>query len=66
MKSVSSELQQMDTKKIQREVIKDGSETCYIIGVGDGGTDEKTGGGSGGCIDKDAKHYIGSDEDGQD
>ncbi len=40
--------------------------TSYVVWLGDGGTDKKTGEGAGGGRVKDAAIFFGSDVDGQD
>ena len=42
-----------------------GSETSNVVRVGDGGTDEKTGGGDGGGRVEDITIFIRSDKNGQ-
>ena len=45
---------------------KNVSETSNVVLVGNGGTDEKTGGGDGGAIVEDVTIFIRSDKNGQD
>ena len=45
--------------------VQGGSETSNVVRVGDGGTDEKTGGGDGGGRVEDVKIFIRSDKNGQ-
>uniref|UniRef100_A0A8C4TK42 RILP-like protein 2 n=1 Tax=Erpetoichthys calabaricus TaxID=27687 RepID=A0A8C4TK42_ERPCA len=59
-----SEEESTGISKSEREGLQDSSETCYIVWVGDGGTDQKAGDGAGGGRVKDAKVHIGCDEDG--
>ena len=47
-----------------RHCVQGGSETSNAIRAGDGGTDEKTGGGAGGG--RDVKMLVRSDQNGQD
>ena len=58
-KNVRNDLRQ----RIERE---GGSETSNVIRVGDGGTDEKTGGGDGGGRVEDVMIFVRSDTNGQD
>ena len=50
----------------EREGVQGGSETSNVVRVGDGGTDEKTGGGDGGSRVEDVTIFIRSDKNGQD
>ena len=45
--------------------VQGGSETSNVVRVGDGGTDEKTGGGDGGGRVEDVTIFIRSDKNGQ-
>ena len=58
-KNVRSDLRQ----RIERENVQGGSETSNVVRVGDGGTDEKTGGGDGGSRVEDVKIFIMSGQD---
>ena len=49
----------------EREGVQGGSETSNVVRVGDGGTDEKTGGGDGGGRVEDVTIFIRSDKNGQ-
>ena len=51
--------------KSEREGVQGGSETSNVVRVGDGGTDEKTGGGDGGGKVEDVMIFIWSDKNGQ-
>lgn len=57
--SVRNDFWQKDSSKSERKALQDGSD----IWIGDSGADKKTGGGSGRF--KDAKIFIGSDQDWQ-
>ena len=48
-----------------REGVQGGSDTSNVVRVGDGGTDEKTGGGDGGGRVEDVTIFIRSDKNGQ-
>ena len=50
----------------EREGVQGGSETSNVVRVGDGGTDETTGGGDGRGRVEDVTIFIGSDNNGQD
>ena len=65
-KNVRSDLRQESTSQIENEGVQYGSETSNGVRVGDGGTDEKTGGGDGGCRGEDVTIFIRSDQNGQD
>ena len=49
-KNIRSDLREANTSQSEREGVQGSSETSNVVrvGVGDGGTDEKTGGGCGG------------------
>ena len=49
----------------EREGVQGGSETSNVVRVGDGGTDEKTGGRDGGSRVEDVTIFIRSDKNGQ-
>ena len=51
--------------RVKGKVVQGGSETSNVVRVGDGGTDEKTGGGDGGGR-VDVTIFIRSDNNGQD
>ena len=50
----------------EREGVQGGSETSNVVRVGDGGTDEKTGGGDGRGRVEDVTIIIRSEKNGQD
>ena len=60
-KNVSGDLRQAS----EREGVQGGSETSNVVQVGDGGTDEKTGGGDGGGRVEHVMIFIRSDKNGQ-
>ena len=61
-KNVKSDLRQLEW----REGVIGGSETSNVVWVGDGGTEEKTGGGDGGGRVEDVTIFIRSHKNGQD
>ena len=65
-KNVRSDLRQASTSQRESEGVQCGSETSNGVRVGDGGTDEKTGGGDGGGRGEDVTIFIRSDQNGQD
>ena len=57
---------QASTRWSEREGVQGGSETSNVVRVGDGNTDEMTGGGDGGGRVEDVTIFVGSDKNGQD
>ena len=49
-----------------RSTMHGGNETSNVVRIGDGGTDENTGGGNGGGIVEDVTIFVRSDNNGQD
>ena len=64
-KNVRSDLRQASTSLSEREGVQGGSESSNGVQVGDGGTDEKTGGGYEGGRVEDVTIFIRSDKNGQ-
>ena len=61
-----SDLPQASTSYGEREVVQGGSETNTVARAGDGGTDEKTGGGDGCGRAEDVTILVRRDKNGQD
>ena len=62
-KNIRSDLRQAITSYSEREGVQGGSETCTVVRVGYGDTDEKTGDGDDGV--DDVTIFIGCDRNGQ-
>ncbi len=56
-KNARNDLRQAITSQSEREGVQGGSETSNVVRVGDGGTDEKTGGGDRGGRVEDVKIF---------
>ena len=65
-KNVRSDVRQVSTGLSEREGVQGGSETSNDVWVGEGGTDEKTGGGDAGGRVEDVTIFVRCDKNGQD